>query len=209
MATTRAYRGVSAEDRRAIRRAALVAAAIDGLHEDGLSGISVRAVCARSELTPRYFYESFADLDELLVAAVDAVSEEVSARVVGALAVAPRDPGAQVRAAVRTGYGVIADDPRKASVFLVAAAGHGPLRARRQHYITEYADLVLDGLDVLSAPGAAGRAAARATALFLMGGTTDLMEAVLSGRLRMSRERAVDQLTGLWLGVLGVRPTAR
>ena len=55
---------------------ALVETALDCLHVDGLAGISVRAICARARLTPRYFYESFADLDELLVATVDSVTDE-------------------------------------------------------------------------------------------------------------------------------------
>ena len=53
--------------------------ALDCLHDDGLSGVGVRSICARARLTPRYFYESFADLDELLVAVVDAVAAEVAA----------------------------------------------------------------------------------------------------------------------------------
>lgn len=203
MAATRAYRGVSADDRREQRRALLVDTVIDCLLVDGLSGVSVRSVCARSRLTPRYFYESFADLDELLLAAVDSVVDEVAARSMAAVAAAPDDTEAQVRAAIETGYGLVATDRRKANVLLVAAAGHGRLRARRHKLVTEYADLVIDGLTVLNTLGLAERRTARATALFLMGGSADVIEAVLSGRLRMSRPRVVEHLTTMWLGALG------
>ncbi|GAB2467114.1 TetR/AcrR family transcriptional regulator [Jatrophihabitans fulvus] len=208
---TRPYRGLSADARREQRRATLVRAVTECLDDEGLAGVSVRSVCARARLTPRYFYESFADLDELLVAAVDAVTDEVAEKAMAAvLAVAsasPDDTEAQVRAAIRTGYGIVADDQRKANVLLVSAAGHGPLRERRQKVVTEYADLVIDGLPMLNRLGLAERRTARATALFLMGGSADVIEAVLAGRLRMSRAAVVDHLVAMWLGALGTMRT--
>jgi hypothetical protein len=97
----------------------------------------------------------------------------------------------------------VATDARKATAVLVAAAGHGPLRERRNKVITDYADLMIDHLSLLSSFGLAKRREARASALFLMGGAAEVIEAVLSGQLRMSRARLVDQLTAMWLGALG------
>lgn len=203
MTSTRAYRGVSADDRRELRRTTLLETALDCLHDDGLSGVSVRSICARARLTPRYFYESFADLDALLVAAVDAVVDEVAVAALAGVAAAGGDTEAQVRAAVDAGYGVVVTDPRKANAFLVAAAGHGPLRERRHRVVTDFADLIMDNLSVLTALDPGQRREARATALFLMGGAAEVIEATLSGRLRMSRAALVDHLTRLWLGALG------
>jgi AcrR family transcriptional regulator len=159
-------------------------------------------VCARARLTPRYFYESFDDLDQLLVAAVDSVVDEVAEHALDALAAAPAELPAQVRAAIDAGYGVVATDPRKASAILVAASGHGPLRARRHQLVTDYADLIIDGLPVLNTLGLRERRTARATALFVMGGAADVIEAVLTRRLRMTRTQLVDHLTAMWLAVL-------
>jgi AcrR family transcriptional regulator len=208
VAVTGAYRGVSADDRRARRRALLIETALDGLHADGLAGVSVRSVCARARLTPRYFYESFDDLDQLLVASVDAVFDEIAERSLAALAAAPDELPAQVRAAIAAGYAVVATDARKASAVLVAAGGHGPLRERRHKLVTDFADLIIDGLPLLNGLGLAERRTARATALFLMGGAADVIEAVLSGRLRMSRADVVDRLTTMWVAVLSGTPTA-
>jgi len=202
MTASRAYRGVSADDRRAQRRQLLIESALDCLRDDGLAAISVRSVCARAQLTPRYFYESFDSLDVLLLAAVDSVVDEVAEDALTALAAAPPDLAAQVRAAIDAGYGVVVTDSRKASALLVAASGHGPLRERRHKLVTDYADLIIDGLPLLSGLGLAERRTARATALFLMGGAADVIEAVLSGRLRLSRKQLVDQLTTMWLSVL-------
>lgn len=202
MGSTRAYRGVPAEERRGQRRAALIETALDCLRDDGLSGVSVRSVCTRARLTPRYFYESFADLDQLLVAAVDAVVDEVAQQALAAVAAAGDDTAAQVRAAIDSGYGVVVIDPRKANALLVAAAGYGPLRERRHRVVTDYADLIVNRLPALTAVNLTERRRARASALFLMGGSAEVIEAVLSGRLRMSRARLVDHLTTMWLGAL-------
>jgi AcrR family transcriptional regulator len=202
VAVTRAYRGVPADERREQRRALLIDTALDCLHDDGLAAVSVRAICARARLTPRYFYESFDDLDQLLLATVDAVSDEVAVTALAALDAAPDDLARQVRAAIDAGYGVVVADRRKATALLVAASGHGVLRERRHELITQFADLVLDRFPVLTAFGVAERRRARATALFLMGGALEVIEAVLSGRLRMSRAALVAQLTAAWLAVL-------
>jgi AcrR family transcriptional regulator len=196
----RSYRGVAQPERVAARRDALIEAGLDSLHDDGLSCASVRSICARARLTPRYFYENFADLDELLVAVVDAVAAEVATAALAAMADASPDLPAQVRALVDAGYGVVAQDRRKATALLVAAAGHGPLVDRRQRIVLDYVDLALAHLPALGAFG--DRRAARATALFLMGGSVELIGAVLSGTLRLSRQRVVDRLSALWVAAL-------
>ena len=198
----RPYRGVAPEQRRDVRRQALLETGLDCLAEDGLSGVSVRSICSGARLTPRYFYESFDDLDALLVAIVDSVAAEVAQRALAAIATAPDDLTAQVRAAVDAGYGVLAGDRRKANALLVAGAGHGPLRDRRQEIVMAYAELALTNLPPLTKLTATDRRRARATALFLMGGAAELIGAVLSGSLRLSRARVVDQLTSLWVAVL-------
>jgi AcrR family transcriptional regulator len=194
----RAYRGLNRDERVEQRRAQLIETGLDCLHADGLSGVSVRSICARARLTPRYFYESFAGLDELLVAVVDVVAAEVAAATLAANA----GWEAQVRAAIDAGYAVVADDPRKATALLVAGAGHGPLRDRRHKIVIDYAELAMANLPRLGALSLADRSRARATALFVMGGAAELIEAVLSGTLRLTRAQVVDLLTAMWVSVL-------
>jgi AcrR family transcriptional regulator len=202
MDVTRAYRGVPADERREQRRATLIETALDCLHTDGLAGVSVRSVCARARLTPRYFYESFADLDQLLLATVRSVSDEVTVQAVAALDAQPDDLAMQTRAAIDAGYGVLATDPRKATAYLVAASGHGPLRDLKHDLITQLADIAVERLAALHALDRANRQQARAVALFVMGGASEVVEAAVAGRLRMTREQLVEQLTLMWLGAL-------
>ena len=63
----RAYGGVSEEQRRAARRLRLLEAGLEIIGTQGYAAATLRAVCARAELTERYFYESFANREALLV----------------------------------------------------------------------------------------------------------------------------------------------
>ena len=91
------YRGVSAADRIAGRRARLLDAAL-AVWADPETRTTMTAVCAEAGLTERYFYESFSGLDELLTAVMDAIAaeiEETSSR--AAAECAEDDPVARVR----------------------------------------------------------------------------------------------------------------
>jgi AcrR family transcriptional regulator len=200
MTQPRVYRGVTPDERREQRRGLLIEAGLDCLAEDGLPGVSVRSVCARARLTARYFYESFANLDELLIALVDHVAEEVAASGLEAISKAPEDLYTQARAAIDAGYSVVSEDPRKAKALLIAAAGHEPLQRRRQETILRYADMMVEY--IATHYGTKDRAQTRVTALFVVGGVVELITAVLSGSLRLSRRRLVDRAAELWTAAL-------
>lgn len=65
------YRGASADARRAERRERLIASAVTLYAAGGFHDTSVKAVCQGAGLTERYFYESFASSEELLVEAFE------------------------------------------------------------------------------------------------------------------------------------------
>src|ERR1700757_1777937 len=99
----RTYGGVNQEQRVAVRRDALVHAGLELLGGEGLQATSVRAVCTSAGLTARYFYESFENLDALLIAVFDAIVAELAERVVAAALAAPEQAGAKAQAAIRAG----------------------------------------------------------------------------------------------------------
>lgn len=119
----RPYRGISKEDRRAQRRGQLVAAAIAVYGERGYRQATVKAVCEAAGLTERYFYESFANSDELLVASFNAVTQRVFEEVKRAAAGAGRNRGARARAMLRAYFSALQHEPRSARVFLVEIRG--------------------------------------------------------------------------------------
>ncbi|MGH7899220.1 MAG: TetR/AcrR family transcriptional regulator, partial [Candidatus Binatia bacterium] len=114
----RAYGGISAEARRAVRRERLIAAGLELFGTRGYHRTTVRDLCAAARLTERYFYESFDGREGLIVAVFEKVAAEVAEAIVSAVASAPRDARALARAAIGAAIVYVTDDPRRARVLL-------------------------------------------------------------------------------------------
>jgi AcrR family transcriptional regulator len=114
---------VSQDDRRAQRRSKLIAAAISVYGERGYRQATVKAVCEAAGLTERYFYESFANSGELLIASFNAVTFRVFEASVEAAAAAGRSRAERARALLRAYFTALQRDPRSARVFLVEIRG--------------------------------------------------------------------------------------
>jgi AcrR family transcriptional regulator len=122
----RSYRGVSEETRRAERRSRLIETAIDAFGTRGVRHVSVRDICAESGFTPRYFYESFADLDRLLEAMVEELLQRMGDELKAALrASAGLPPAAVTRAAVRAYLEFLRKDARVTRILMVEIYGMG------------------------------------------------------------------------------------
>lgn len=188
----RGWAGVPAEERRAARRARLIEAAFELLGTLGWEATTVRAVCRAARLNPRYFYESFADRDELVVAVYDHLVEQLRSEVTRAVARAGGDLRAVVRAAVAATVDFVADDPRRGRVLYQEALGSEALNRRRIEAGFAVADLV-----------AAGRRDARhrLAAAAVVGGFTEMLIAWLDGRIRAGRALLVDTATDLFVAL--------
>jgi AcrR family transcriptional regulator len=193
----RPYRGVSAEDRRAERRARLIEAGLDVLGTEGVAGTTMTAVCARAGLTERYFYESFRDRDELLGAIVDAVLAEIDAALLTAVEMSPPDLLERARAAVAAIAEVLASDPRKARAFL-EAVGMDALKERQAEGIQKYAEVLagqmreVHGLDARQHEGRL-----RVATLILVGGALQALASWLDGTIVLTRDELVDEIARL------------
>ncbi|KQQ97315.1 TetR/AcrR family transcriptional regulator [Massilia sp. Leaf139] len=120
---SRAYRGASPEQRRAERRAKLIAAAIAVYGERGYRQATVKAVCEAAGLTERYFYESFENSEELLVTSFNAVTYAVFGEITAAAAGAGRGRIARARAMLDAYFSALQRDPASARVYLVEIRG--------------------------------------------------------------------------------------
>jgi AcrR family transcriptional regulator len=101
MATVvRPFRGVSAEDRLAQRRAALLEAGLDEVAAVGVAKLRMSSVCDRAGLIHRYFYEHFRNRDELLEALFASLITDMQIRTAKAVAAQPLDLTARARAAL-------------------------------------------------------------------------------------------------------------
>jgi AcrR family transcriptional regulator len=200
----RPYRGVSADDRRADRRARLIEACLDVLGADGVAGTTMKAICARAGLTERYFYESFRDRDDLLGAAVDAVIAEIDVAMMRAISDAPPDLLERGRAAGGALVAVLTGDRRKARAFL-EAIGNEALKERHAAAVQKYADVLaaqmreLRGLD-----GARFEGRLRIATLILIGGSAQAVASWLDGAIDISTDELVDELARLCVAAAGV-----
>jgi AcrR family transcriptional regulator len=127
------YSGLSAQERRADRRARLLEAGLQQFGTAGYAMSSVRSVCRLANLSSRQFYEEFTSREDLLLALYDMINAEAMAAVSAALAAEP-DPGlaSRLRAAVSAQLRFAAGDVRRARIVCVEVVGVSPAIADRQ-----------------------------------------------------------------------------
>ena len=183
--------GLPAADRRAERRTLLLDAAFELLGTEGSSGTSVRAVCLAARLNPRYFYESFDDLDALVVAVYDRLTVELRVEIEKAVATATTLEDV-VRATVASTVRFIDSDRRRGQVLYVEALGNEALNRRRIEASFAVADLITAG---------SRDASHQLAAAFVVGGFSEVLRAWLAGRIKISRTRLIDQTTDLVLAI--------
>jgi AcrR family transcriptional regulator len=193
--------GVSPADRRVERRTLLLDAAFDLLGTEGWQGTTVRAVCQAARLNPRYFYESFEDLDALVVAVYDRLVAQLSVEVRTAVDAAGADPRDHTRAAIGRIIGFVDEDRRRARVLYVEALGNEALNRRRIE--TGHALVAAVEQYTVERHGrpAPGEQIGRIGAAVLVGGTSELIVAWLDGRIDVGREQLVDDATALFLAL--------
>ena len=193
----RPYRGVSAEDRRAERRARLIDAALDVIGESGIANTTMTTVSSRAALTERYFYESFGDRRQLLVAVFDACVEQLDDAILAALDAAPANLLDRSRAAAGSLVEVLTDDPRKARLYS-ESVGEAALAPRRADAVRAYAALI-GGLmrELGNLRDDRHRAPVDLAALVLVGGVAEAILSWLDGSLEMPRAMLIDQCARL------------
>ncbi|WP_246011098.1 TetR/AcrR family transcriptional regulator [Nocardia mexicana] len=200
MAAQRTYGGVSAEERRAQRRAALLEAALEIIGTQGLEKLTVAGLCAQAGLNERYYYEQFDSRDAVLIALFDGIAEELAGAIVVALQTAPDDTRGMAHAAIAAGIHVLTDDPRKARVAAIVSAATPELRSRTLETIRSFANLVAtQGIDFygLTAPDPDPAIGFRAT--YLVGGLVQTLTSWLQGDLPMSRAELIDHTTDVFV----------
>lgn len=197
-AVVRPYKGVSAEERRSERRERLVQACFEVIATEGVQGTTVERVCAEAQLTKRYFYESFADRDGLLLAAADELFELVRTRMEEAL---PRYRTRRYRtrrdrthAVLTVLIDTLSDDPRLARLY-VECPGHPVLLHRREQAIAAFTDFIASA--VLADGEPAVDAARLLATRVLVAGTTDVVTSWLAGTIEADHDTLIATLERL------------
>lgn len=183
------WAGVPLSDRRAERRALLVEAAYTLFGLEGEAAVTVRSVCRVCELNSRYFYESFANTDELLGAVYDHVAMQLGEVVGEATMAAAEDRKAQTRAGIRAVLWFSAADPRRGRVMFTDGRANSALAERRTAAQDLLFQMVVEDerVNVDQDP-----VAARVAAALYTGALTELVHQWLAGRLGSDLDSIVD-----------------
>ncbi|KHO23043.1 TetR/AcrR family transcriptional regulator [Mycolicibacterium setense] len=192
------WAGVPLTDRRAERRALLVDAAFRLFGDGGEAALSVRSVCRECGLNTRYFYESFADTDDLLGAVYDQVSAALAVDVDAAMAGADDSLRARTRAGIAAVLGFSSADPRRGRVLFTDARANPVLAARRAATQDLLREAVLSEGGRLN-PGS-DPVAAQVGAAMYTGAMAELAQQWLGGNLGDDLGVVVDYALRLVLG---------
>jgi AcrR family transcriptional regulator len=196
----RSYGGQSAEARRERRRSALLDAAIEAMTANEWRSVTVEKLCAAAGLNKRYFYESFAGLDEVGAAVVDDIADEVRASTMVALAQTDTDDVAvQAAAAVNALVRTLVADPRRARVLLGGVASSPVLHRHRSAVMEGLTDVLMAHARTIHDVELERDPMAQVAPAFLIGGTADAILGFVDGRAKVSVDELIANLTALWL----------
>lgn len=192
------WTGLSAEERQRERRQLLVDAAYDLLATEGSAGTTVRAVCAKARLNPRYFYENFDDLDSLIVAVYDGVVHQLGTSLLPGVTAAT-DEDEAMRAIVSGTVQFVAEDPRRGQILYIAALDNEALNRRRLRTGVALMEMAQDERSTW--PEGADAEVAKLAAAVVVGGFNEVLTAWIEGRIDLDPERLADHATRVFIGV--------
>lgn len=180
--TDRMFKGQSAAERRAERKAKLDAAALEIIGTRGWGEATMTEICRTAGLTERYFYESYRNRDELYLALLDRLAEEVRDAIVGGLSTGPADPRARIEAGARALVDVMFGDPRIGRAALSEGLDTPVLQAKRREIIQSLGTVIEEQRAALFGPSP-DPARAAMTIAAISGSTSELFIRRLEGRL--------------------------
>jgi len=201
------WAGVPAAERRVERRRLLLEAALDLFGTEGDAATSVRAVCKKAQLNARYFYENFADRDELLGALYDQQATELFLEIATALGDAGDDLAAGTRAGIETVFRFVAADPRRAKVLYTEALANEAL-ARRRHASMQALITAISQPETLGATKTPAIESIDVVAASMFtGGVNEILMGWIDGRIDADLDQLVDDAVRLSLAVFDTAAT--
>ncbi|MGN2637374.1 TetR/AcrR family transcriptional regulator [Nocardia takedensis] len=204
----RRWRGLAPAERITARREQLINAGVELMGTVGAAEISMRGICRQAQLTERYFYESFTNLDALLTTVLETVVLAARDRLLDALTTAPIDRDAMFRHCVSAFTDYLTEDRRRGRIMFVESQATPALTAHADELIElftapialtigagDYRDPAPDQLD----------STLNANAIF--GTLAYLYRPWLEGSIAVPRDRFDEHATRLLVGISLVRST--
>ncbi|MBK1783408.1 TetR/AcrR family transcriptional regulator [Prauserella cavernicola] len=193
--SSRPWRGVGADERQARRREQLIEAGFALMGTDGAASVTMRGVCRQAKLTERYFYESFRNREQLLVAVLEQVARQGQAVLVTALEEPRGDATDLTRRAVAAFTEFVTADPRRGRVLFVESLAAPELTSRGAELVEEFTATIALALRTPTLAGAgADEQDVDLNAQAVFGALAYLFQAWLGGRVRIDRARFVEHV---------------
>lgn len=190
------HRGLSADQRREHRRQQLIEAALDTIAEHGVSALRVRAISASARLNDRYFYESFRDCQELLIATFDAQFNRALTGIMAAVANSPHELQPRARAVLEFAFAFIDEDPRRSRLLIELQTAEA-LADRRRDVIEILAQVIVGQIRLLLGQAAGTDDTIKLTALTIIGGLLELTTQWYQHQIGVSQSALIDFMTAL------------
>lgn len=188
----RPHRGVSAAERKSIRRATLIESGLELFGTQGIAAVSIDQICVHARLNKRYFYESFSSLDDLVDAVVKRILADIAEGLVPRVAEGGfRNPQPAVAYFVDT----VLSDHRIARLLFVEADS-GALTNHSQRFIDGAVELWLAS-DPNSPDDPIPRGMLRMGAYAFGGACREVLLASITGKLDHSTEQITAYLVAL------------
>ncbi|MDQ8037380.1 MAG: TetR family transcriptional regulator [Pedobacter sp.] len=201
-ALVRPYLGASAEDRVGGRRQKLIETAFALMASEGWRQVSIDALCREAKLNKRYFYESFANLDELAAAVVDDIAAklmEMALAAAGEASASGQSTEVIALRALRIVIEYLTDDERRARVLFTEIVDSPQALAHRHMAIQSLAQSLSDFGHEHHKAGKLTDPIAAVTASLLVGGSMEVILNWLDGRIVMPRDQLIEDIAALWI----------
>lgn len=196
----RPWRGISPQRRIAERRERLLDAALEVFVARGFANSRVRDVCREADLTERYFYESFADKEALLVALAERIVADLVLAVGPAIELAQTEARPAIDAASRAVVRSLTGDPRRARIVLVEVVGvSAAIEAIRRAHIARLAEVIRGAVAGAFGPWALTSPEVELVARALVGAAQELLVAYVRDELKLDEGALIENLGRLLL----------
>ncbi|NNM50844.1 MAG: TetR/AcrR family transcriptional regulator [Pseudomonadales bacterium] len=173
---TRAYRGVSAEQRSEERRQRLLEAALELFSTQGYAKTPIETLCAAAKVTARHFYQLFPSREALLRALYDGMVENLRAAVLAAVSLPDVPRHEQISLAVQALVLHYLEDSRRARVGVLEVVGvSAEMEQRRRAVIHEIADIIEHYIQGLAKRGELPEHNYHLISVALVGGINELL----------------------------------
>ncbi|MBJ8337769.1 TetR/AcrR family transcriptional regulator [Antrihabitans sp. YC3-6] len=192
----RPFRGVSAADRVRQRRDALLDAGLKALADGPLASVTVDDISSRAGLSKRYFYEHFHTRNDLFVALVERLIEQLTAAVATASQAPNTGMLGRLHDAVVGVVSVLIEDPGNARLF-VDTLGGDQLRDTVRRTEHAMAVMLIDVTIADTQVTEKERVRLNMGALILVSGTAQAVSDWLNGTIDLSRTELIEEIVKL------------